>query len=76
MTIPDLIAREIGGIRPYTGPPITDDMHLDTDLDCCQLDRLCIVGAVEEAFGIEIPDAEFEGWQTVACVRRSVETRT
>ena len=75
MTIPDLIARELRLNRANGAPDITDDMRLVADLGCCQLDRLFIVGAVEEAFGIEIPDAEFEGWTSVADVRRSVDAR-
>ncbi len=56
-------------LRPM--PDVTLDSDL-RELGCDQIDRLCIACAVEEEFGIKLPDAVVEGWERVADVVASV----
>lgn len=57
-------------LRPL--PEITPDSALDVDLHCDQIDRVCIACELDEAFGIWLPDAEMERWESVRDIIASV----
>ena len=44
---------------------VTDDATLEEDLGADSLDAVSLVMALEERFGIEIPDDLLDQWQTV-----------
>lgn len=54
--------------------PITiePESSLRNDLGASDLDMMCLVIACEEAFGIDIRDAEISGLETVADLERLV----
>ncbi|MEL6809104.1 MAG: acyl carrier protein [Pseudomonadota bacterium] len=49
-----------------------DDLRLVQDLEIDSLDRVELCMAVEEEFGIDIPDEAVEAWQTVGDVFATV----
>lgn len=65
-----VIAYEVGIIREISR---TDDLRQDLGAD--SLDMVEITFAIEEEFGIEIPDEDVDGWQTVDSVIGYVEGR-
>ena len=68
-----MIARELGVQhvnRVY--PDIAPASRLSKDLHVDAIDRQAIACALDEEFGIELPDAAIEGWATVADVIASV----
>lgn len=72
--IPALIAQTLAAMHPIRElPEVTPDSDLAADLGCDEIDRLCIMCAIDEAYGIELPDAAIAGWQTVRDVAASVE---
>ncbi len=52
---------------------VTQDTHLMKDLEADSLDAVEIIMAIEEEYGIEIPDEEAEKFQTVADLVAYVE---
>lgn len=53
--------------------PVEPHALLAGDLGLDAIDRITVACALDEAFGIELPDAEIEAWHTVADIARSVE---
>lgn len=51
---------------------IEPESSLRKDLHASDLDMMCLVIATEEAFGIDIRDAEISGIETVADLERLV----
>lgn len=47
---------------------VTVDARFDEDLHCDSLDRIELSLALEEEFGVEIPDADAEALETVGAV--------
>ncbi len=45
-------------------------------LDIGPIDRMCIAQELDEAFGIELPDATIDAWRTIADVVASVGDAT
>lgn len=54
---------------------ITNDSHFIDDLGADSLDTVELVMALEEEFGIEIPDEDAEKIQTVGDVAKYIEER-
>ena len=52
---------------------ITMDTHLMKDLEADSLDAVEIIMAIEDTFGIEIPDEDAEKFQTVEDLVKYVE---
>ena len=52
---------------------ITMDTHLMKDLEADSLDAVEIIMAIEDEYGIEIPDEDAEKFQTVGDLVRYVE---
>ena len=52
---------------------ITDESHFIDDLGADSLDTVELVMALEEEFGIEIPDEDAEKIQTVGDVKKYIE---
>ncbi len=57
------VIAEFFGIENST---VTDDKHIVADFGADSLDSLELVFALEDEFGIEIPDEDAEGCATVA----------
>lgn len=51
-------------VRPGFAREVVGEAELETDLGLDDLDRESIALDCDEAFDIEITDAELEGWQT------------
>lgn len=56
-------------LRP--APEITAET-LFADLGCDCIDMLCVVCAIDEAFGVEVPDDDAAGWASVGDVIATV----
>ena len=54
---------------------VTMDTHLMKDLEADSLDAVEIIMAIEEEYGIEIPDEEAEKFQTVSDLFSYVEEK-
>lgn len=54
---------------------ITLDTHLMKDLEADSLDAVEIIMAIEDEYGIEIPDEDAEGLQTVRDIVEYIEER-
>lgn len=54
---------------------VTMDTHLMKDLEADSLDAVEIIMAIEEEYGIEIPDEEAEKFQTVSDLVSYVEEK-
>ena len=67
--------RAIISEQTLPGLPFDDDSELRGDLHFDALHIMTVACEAEEAFGIDLPDAVVEGWQTVGDVRASVEGR-
>ena len=52
---------------------ITADTHLMKDLEADSLDAVEIIMAIEEEYGIEIPDEDAENFQNVSDIVKYVE---
>lgn len=66
--------REI--VAEHLGHPLeraTDDANLRDDLGADSLDIVELAMAIEEEFGIEIPDNEADAWVTAGDVIRCIE---
>ena len=61
-TIRDIIVEQLS-VDPSL---VTEDTNLMKDLEADSLDAVEIIMAIEEEYGIEIPDEEAEKFQTVA----------
>ena len=75
MSIAERVRAQIAeqlGVKPEQVVP---EASLIDDLGADSLDAVELVMAIEEAFGIEIPDEEAEQLQRVGEVIRYVETR-
>ena len=59
--VKEIIASELG----VEIEKVTNDAHFVDDLGADSLDTVELVMAFEEEFGIEIPDEDAEGMQTV-----------
>lgn len=70
----NLPTRVIAVIREEATGPLTDVQphHSLAALEIDVIDRVCICRALDEAFGIELADAEIDGWHTVADVIATV----
>ena len=55
---------------------ITMDTHLMKDLEAASLDAVEIIMAIEDEYGIEIPDEVAEKFQTVGDLVHYVENET
>ena len=55
---------------------VTADINLMKDLEADSLDAVEIIMAIEEEYGIEIPDEEAEKFKTVGDLVRYVEEQT
>lgn len=62
--IADTLGMEAARIEP--GTLLGDDLRLDC------LDRMSLAAAVDEAFGIMLPDDDVTSWQTAGCIAQSV----
>jgi len=65
----DLIADQLG----VDADEITMDTNLMKDLEADSLDAVEIIMAIEEEFGIEIPDEQAEEFQVVSAIVKYVE---
>lgn len=54
---------------------ITMDTHLMKDLEADSLDAVEIIMAIEDEFGIEVPDEDAEKFQTVSDIVNYVEAK-
>lgn len=61
------------GVKPEA---ITPEASLSDDLNCDELDIVELIFALEEAFNIEIADADFEKVKTVSDVITLIENKT
>lgn len=63
--------------RPTLPEVITPETSLEFDLNCGAIDLVCLCVSIEEAFGFDASDSEFEGCHTVgdlcALVERKME---
>lgn len=66
--LPTLITRACD--NRFLSERVTEDATF-ADLQIDNLDRICIACAVEEAFTIELRDAEVEGWERIGDVMAS-----
>lgn len=53
-------------------PEITSETDLN-EIGCDQIDRVCIACDLDEALGIELPEAVVSGWVTAGDVEACVE---
>jgi acyl carrier protein len=67
--IKEIIVEQLG----VDDDKVTQDTHLMKDLEADSLDAVEIIMAIEEEYGIEIPDEEAEKFQTVADLVAYVE---
>lgn len=80
MTPPDPLPRLIGIVSAITPHELRwaiggqADLHRDLGLD--QIDRMTLACELDEAFGIEVPDADVHAWSTVADLARTVARLT
>ncbi|MDD6154621.1 MAG: acyl carrier protein [Eubacteriales bacterium] len=70
--IKDIIMEQLGVDESM----ITMDTNLMKDLEADSLDAVDIIMSIEEEFGLEIPDEEAEGFQTVGDLVRYVDEHT
>ena len=68
-TIRDIIVEQLS----VDASMVTEDTNLMKDLEADSLDAVEIIMAIEEQFGIEIPDDEAEKFQTVEDLVEYVE---
>lgn len=61
-----------GVCRPGRAVDLALDTSLSSDLHFDAIDLMCLVTDLDEAFGLEIPDADVHGWQVVADVLATV----
>ena len=72
--IHEIIRAEISDhVRRSPAPEIHSDADLTADLAMDALDRCCVTVAMDEEFGIMIPDSAMEGWETVADIERTIQ---
>lgn len=67
--IKEIIVEQLG----VDDDKVTTETHLMKDLEADSLDAVEIIMAIEEEYGIEIPDEEAEKFQTVADLVAYVE---
>lgn len=63
------VRRELGLLRPRATDRLVEDYLVDS------LDRVGLVLAVEEEFGVEVPDDDAEAWTTVGSITAYVTQR-
>lgn len=63
----DLITTELGPAEP-----ITPSTHLREDLGADSLDLVELLLAVEQTFGLDLPDDIVDDWQTVDAMEQSL----
>ena len=72
----DALAKVIGIIQSATrfqfGYRIGASASLSADLELDAIDRVSMACALDEAFQIEVPDADVEAWETVSDVTATV----
>ncbi|HLZ40159.1 MAG TPA: AMP-binding protein [Candidatus Sulfotelmatobacter sp.] len=68
----DLIARVSG--RP--APALADDARLDSDLGLSSLDRVELMGALEDRYQVDLSEARFSAVQTVGDIERMLRGET
>lgn len=77
MTHPDALAIAVSAITATVHPDlrwkIGPQASLKHDLGLDQIDRLTIACAIDEALGIEIPDADVHRWETVSDVAETAQ---
>ena len=66
VTLADRVKKILSDHLGYPLEAVTDEANLFDDLDADSLDTVELVMAVEEEFGIEIPDSDGEAVATVA----------
>ena len=67
--IKEIIVEQLG----VDDDKVTTETHLMKDLEADSLDAVEIIMAIEEDYGLEIPDEEAEKFQTVADLVAYVE---
>jgi acyl carrier protein len=72
----DKIKKIISGQLGVKPEEITLEASLSDDLNCDELDIVELIFALEEAFKIEIADADFEKVKTVSDVVTLIENKT
>ena len=66
----EIIAEQLG----VDENDVTMDTHLMKDLEADSLDAVEIIMAIEDEYGIEIPDEDAEKFQSVSDLVKFVET--
>ncbi len=69
--IRDIIVEQLG----VEVDDVTPETHLMKDLEADSLDAVEIIMAIEDEFGIEVPDEEAEKFQTVSDLVSFVEAQ-
>ncbi|MGI6204570.1 MAG: acyl carrier protein [Anaerovoracaceae bacterium] len=69
--IKDIIADQLS-VEPET---ITEGTSLMKDLEADSLDAVEIIMAIEDEYGIEIPDEDAENFQTIGDIVKFVESK-
>lgn len=67
----DIIVDQLG----VEAEAVANDTHLMKDLEADSLDAVEIIMAIEEAFGIEVPDEDAEKFQKVGDIVKYVEEK-
>jgi acyl carrier protein len=67
-TLPERVRTIIADLYDVPHDAVTDEKHLVDDLGADSLDQVELVMALEEDFGIEIPDDDAEEAQTVGAL--------
>lgn len=65
----EIIVEQLG----VDGSDVTMDTHLMKDLEADSLDAVEIIMAIEDEYGIEIPDEDAEKFQSVSDLVKFVE---
>jgi len=76
MQTADRVRHVMQKVMVIDGARLTDDARLVEDLETTSLDRIEAIMALEEEFGIEIPQDAAESIRTVGDLVRFVEART
>jgi acyl carrier protein len=76
MQTADRVRQVLQKVMVIDGARLTDEARLVEDLEATSLDRIEAIMALEEEFGIEIPQDAAESIRTVGDLVRFVEART
>lgn len=71
-TIQKMVAHQLGINEPES---ITLETNLQDDLNADSLDAVEIIMAIEDEFGLEIPDEKAESLQTIGSIVEYVESQ-